>query len=253
MGNLVRQASMIALRETLRSGQRSKDNIVLQTRHFERAFNTVKPSVGKRERAKYEAMGQKYGVSLDVEMTEPMQEEVIETSNGLLRSDNSTNIISQDVVMNNEAQEEEGGIRINEVTSMSDTSKEDEDDTLLRPELRFLPGMEVRVSDKCEDAAISGHCGVVTGTMDNGNKVKILIESSSNEHFEVSVENLEPSLPEEGDMVKTLVWGMTSNRDCLGTVQSIDEEDNASVKFVNGDTHTYLSVCKGNTKSTRSL
>merc|ERR1711934_7938 len=103
------------------------------------------------------------------------------------------------------------------------------------PELRFLPGMEVRVSDRCEDVAISGHCGVVTDTMDNGNKLTILIGKNSS--HEVSVENLEPSLPEEGDRVKTLVWGVTSNHECSGTVQSIDDEDNASVEFVNGDTH----------------
>ena len=282
MGNLVRQASMIALRETLKSGQRSKDNIVLQTRHFERAFSSVRPSVGERERAKYEAMGQKYGVSLevemtepelssktgsslpDVEMTEPVQDDVMESSNGLLKSDNRTNT-SQDVVMNDEAQEtemsniqedEEEEIRINEVTSVSDTSIEDESKTgSSLPELRFLPGMEVRVSDKCKDVAISGHCGVVTDTMDNGNKLTILIGKNSS--HEVSVENLEPSLPEEGDRVKTLVWGVTSNIggpfdgnggsfESAGTVQSIDEEDNASVKFVNGDTHPFPleKLCK---------
>ena len=212
--------------------------------------------MGERERAKYEAMGQKYGVSLDVEMTEPVQEDVMESSNGFLKSDDTTNI-SQDVIMNDEdqetdmsnTQEEEEGIRINEVTSMSDTSIEDESKTGSKtgsslPELRFLPGMKVRVSDKCEDVAISGHCGVVTDTMDIGNKVKILIGKDSN--HEVSVESLEPSLPEEGDMVKTLVWGTTGNHESAGTVQSIDEEDNASVKFVNGDTHPFPleKLCK---------
>merc|ERR1719264_9649 len=158
-------------------------------------------------------------------------------------------------------QEEE--IRINEVTSMSDTCIEDESKTGSSfPELRFLPGMEVRVSAKCEDDAISGHCGVVTDTMDNGNKLTILIGKNSS--HEVSVENLEPSLPEEGDRVKTLVWGVTSNIggtfdgnggsfdgiggsfESAGTVQSIDEEDNASVKFVNGDTHPFPleKLCK---------
>ena len=206
----------------------------------------MKPSVGERERAKYEAMGQKYGVSLDVEMTEPMQEEVMETSNGLLRSDNTTNIISQDVVMNNEGQEEEGGIRINEVTSMSDTSKEDEDDTLSqkRPELRFLPGMEVRVSDKCEDAVISGQCGIVAGDVSSVIRpwsVRVYFKNSI--LVKVEAENLEPSLPEEGDMVMTLV---EDTPDCPGTVQSIDDEDNASVKFLNGDTHTFPleKLCK---------
>ena len=44
-------------------------------------------------------------------------------------------------------------------------------------------------------------------------------------------------------MVQTLV---EDTPDCPGTVQSIDDEDNASVKFVNGDTHTFPleKLCK---------
>ena len=139
-------------------------------------------------------------------------------------------------------------IRINEVTSVSLTSTEAgemEDETLPRPELRFLPGMEVRVSDKCEDPAISGHCGVVMVTRDRGNKVKVLMDGS-NQPFEVSADNLEPSLPEEGDRVKSLVWGVTSSQECAATVKSIDEEDNASVIFGDGVTFTFplKKLCK---------
>ena len=249
VGNLVRQASMIALRETLRSGQRSREDIVLQTRHFERAFSSVRPSVGERERAKYEAMGKKYGVSVDVEMKEHTQ-----TEEAFPMSDFAFANTSQDVIMSENIHdekaftikeqeiganpEEDGVIRINEVTSVSQVSTEAvelEDETLLRPELRFLPGMEVRVSDKCEDPAISGHCGVVMVTRDRGNKVQVLMDGS-NQPFEVSADNLEPSLPEEGDRVKSLVWGVTSSQECAATVKSIDEEDNASVIYGDGVT-----------------
>merc|ERR1712098_984958 len=66
VGNLVRQASMIALREVLRSGKISNSEIVLETRHFEKAFGLVKPSVSGKERERYEQMKKKYGVDQSI-------------------------------------------------------------------------------------------------------------------------------------------------------------------------------------------
>ena len=260
VGNLVRQASMIALRETLRSGEGLKDDIVLQPRHFERAFSSVRPSVGEKERAKYEAMGKRYGVSVDVEMTDLVQENSMQTeesSDHLCVRDSAT--ITKDTeegkfckkkveeIKNIQELEEEEAIRIDEVTSLSDTSKEDEDivPTLPRPELRFLPMMQVRISDKCKEDKIAGLCGVVRHTKDGGNKIAVLIDGA-NQPFEVSAESLEPSLPEEGDTVKTLVWGVKNNEECPGTVESIDEEDNANVQFGDVATLTFPleKLCK---------
>lgn len=57
MGNLVREASMAALREAIRGGVtcNSKSQAVVEGRHFEKAFTSVKPSVGEKERARSDA------------------------------------------------------------------------------------------------------------------------------------------------------------------------------------------------------
>ena len=60
VGNLVRQASMIALRDVLRAGKMTGD-VLVQSEHFERAFSSVRPSVGGRDRERYQAMARKYG------------------------------------------------------------------------------------------------------------------------------------------------------------------------------------------------
>merc|ERR1719510_199652 len=60
VGNLVRQASMIALRDLLRAGRMTGD-VLVQSEHFERAFSSVRPSVGGRDRERYQAMARKYG------------------------------------------------------------------------------------------------------------------------------------------------------------------------------------------------
>ena len=52
MGNLVREASMAALREAIRGGVGSNGAAVVEERHFERAFVSVKPSVGEKERTR---------------------------------------------------------------------------------------------------------------------------------------------------------------------------------------------------------
>merc|ERR1719193_2769421 len=61
MGNLVREASMAALREAIRGGVSCNSPAVVEERHFEKAFATIKPSVGEKERARYEALKGKYG------------------------------------------------------------------------------------------------------------------------------------------------------------------------------------------------
>merc|ERR1719447_985674 len=61
MGNLVREASMAALREAIRGGVGCRSSAVVEERHFEKAFASVKPSVGEKERTRYEALKVKYG------------------------------------------------------------------------------------------------------------------------------------------------------------------------------------------------
>ena len=61
MGNLVREASMAALREAIRGGVGCNSSAVVEGRHFEKAFASVKPSVGEKERTRYEALKVKYG------------------------------------------------------------------------------------------------------------------------------------------------------------------------------------------------
>jgi len=65
VGNLVREASMNALRESLKRGK-SEGGIVVEREHFERAFRVVRPSVGGKDRERYQAMGRKYGVREEV-------------------------------------------------------------------------------------------------------------------------------------------------------------------------------------------
>ena len=60
---------------------------------------------------------------------------------------------------------------------------------------------------------------------DHGNTVSVLCQSGT---WSVNVSDLEPSLPEEGDEVKSLVWEESSG---VGTVVSIDDDDNAVIKF----------------------
>ena len=52
MGNLVREASMAALREAIRGGVGCSSSAVVEERHFEKAFASVKPSVGEKERTR---------------------------------------------------------------------------------------------------------------------------------------------------------------------------------------------------------
>ena len=66
VGNLVRQASMLALRDVLQSGDKSGD-VLVQSQHFERAFSSVRPSVAGRDRERYQAMREKYGLRNQLE------------------------------------------------------------------------------------------------------------------------------------------------------------------------------------------
>ena len=69
MGNLVREASMAALREAIRGGATSKSEALVEERHFEKAFASVKPSVGEKERARYEVLKAKYGHGVEEDET----------------------------------------------------------------------------------------------------------------------------------------------------------------------------------------
>merc|ERR1711915_329677 len=96
-----------------------------------------------------------------------------------------------------------------------------------RPELRFLKGMEVRVSDRSLNSSIAGDTGVVEKLGVSGHDIFVLC-LSSNMVTCVSVRDLEPSLPEEGDTVKSLLWDDLTD---AGKVLSIDDDDNAVIKL----------------------
>ena len=214
------QASMIALRDVLRSGQMSNSDIIIQNTHFERAFNVVKPSVSGRDRDRYEVMKKKYGVSNDDHIILNM--DCIKPTEVCEVKFEASNV---------EISEEVEGETINTMAADVDPN---------RPDLRYLPGMEVRVSDKSSETSISGDTGVVVDTGDNGESVSVLCQSGT---WDVNVADLEPSLPEEGDQVKSLVW---EERSGVGTVVNIDDDDNAVIKFTDEARVSYQleKLCK---------
>ena len=171
VGNLVRQASMLALRDVLRGGDKSAD-IEVQSEHFERAFSSVRPSVAGRDRDRYQAMSKKYG--------------------GLPHSSPPA------------------------ADGYSDT------DTVLvaRPDLRFCPGMLVRVRETSHQV-VEATGRVVEVRADH--QVEVEVENTMRT---VKVDNLEPLLPAETDHVKSLAWDWP---DTVGIVKSIDNTSDISV------------------------
>merc|ERR1712179_773891 len=81
-------------------------------------------------------------------------------------------------------------------------------------ELRFLPDMVIRVVDNSTVKEIGSKNGKI-----------------------VSVKEVEVELPEEGDKVKSLVWGSPPE---VGEVISLDDDDNAVVKF--GDEQMTIQI-----------
>ena len=73
MSNLVREASMAALREVIRRAAVGGE-VVVEGRHFEAAFATVRPSVGARDRARYELLRVKYGHSVQADSLDATEE-----------------------------------------------------------------------------------------------------------------------------------------------------------------------------------
>ena len=213
---------MLALREVLKSGQMTGTEILLQQRHFQAAFSSVRPSVGARDRQRYEVMRRRYGVSPGAEESEEAGE--IETKIEIDDGD-----VDGDVDDGEKVESElSDDIKIQDVVTVGDM--EEEDDGSSRPELRFLPGMEVRVSDSCEVADIAGHIGVVTAVSEAADcrvEVSILdLASAGSCHHSVPAGSLEPCLPGEEDPVKILVRGGHLG---LATVTAISDEDVATV------------------------
>ena len=237
---------MLALREVLKSGQMTGTEILLQQRHFQAAFSSVRPSVGARDRQRYEVMRRRYGVSPGAEESEEAGE--IETKieiDGDVGGDVDSDVDDGEKVES----ELSDDIKIQDVVTVGDM--EEEDDGSSRPELRFLPGMEVRVSDSCEVAAIAGHIGVVTAVSEAADRrveVSILdLASAGSCQHSVPAGSLEPSLPGEEDPVKILVRGGHLG---LASVTAISEEDVATVTLAGGgDTATFPvdKLCKANT------
>ena len=239
---------MLALREVLKSGQMTGTEILLQQRHFQAAFSSVRPSVGARDRQRYEVMRRRYGVSPGAAESEEAGE--IETKIEIDDGD-----VDGDVDDGEKVESElSDDIKIQDVVTVGDMEEEDDGggcDGSSRPELRFLPGMEVRVSDSCEVAAIAGHIGVVTAVSEAADcrvEVSILdVAGPSSCQHSVPAGSLEPSLPGEEDRVKILVRGGHLG---LATVTAISEEDVATVTLAGGgDTATFPvdKLCKVNT------
>ena len=238
---------MLALREVLKSGEMTGTEILLQQRHFQAAFSSVRPSVGARDRQRYEVMRRRYGVSPGAEESEEAGE--IETK---IEIDGD---VGGDVDDGEKVESElSDDIKIQDVVTVGDMEDEDDGggcDGSSRPELRFLPGMEVRVSDSCEVAAIAGHIGVVTAVSEAADcrvEVSILdVAGPSSCQHSVPAGSLEPSLPGEEDRVKILVRGGHLG---LATVAAISDEDVATVTLAGGgDTATFPvdKLCKVNT------
>eukprot|EP00092_Neocalanus_flemingeri_P023831 GFUD01025856.1.p1 GENE.GFUD01025856.1~~GFUD01025856.1.p1 ORF type:complete len:1105 (+),score=361.36 GFUD01025856.1:228-3542(+) len=96
VGNLVREASMNALRESLK--KKTSGGIVVEKEHFERAFKVLRPSVAGKDRERYEAMGRKYGERSDVrgEGDIPTEKQDDEEMNEVL-SDNEVEMIEPEI------------------------------------------------------------------------------------------------------------------------------------------------------------
>ena len=211
VGNLVRQASMVALREMMRAGDMRERNIELRLSHFEAAFSSVKPSVSRRDRSTYEAMKKKYGVN---------QAPVV-----------SDNVAQEEPMESDERVETEVAVDPSVVTEIPEDVTEDISESD-RPGLRFLAGMEVRMSDSSSDDKTRGVTGVVEEVEAGGHQVTILCPGDERRVL-VQVTDLDHSMPEEGDTVRSLVWDDTEE---AGTVENIDDSDEATVVFSNNKT-----------------
>jgi len=96
-------------------------------------------------------------------------------------------------------------------------------------ELRFLPDMIIRVMDSTCVKEIAGKAGKIVNVRSGGGKATVKIEGLSGARI-VAVKEIEVELPEEGDKVKSLIWGSSTE---VGSVESLDDNDNAVVKYSN--------------------
>jgi len=94
-------------------------------------------------------------------------------------------------------------------------------------ELRFLPDMVIRVMDNSTVKEIAGKPGKIVSVRSGGEKATVKLEGLSGARI-VQVAEVEVELPEEGDQVKSLIWGSPPE---VGDVISLDDDDNAVVKF----------------------
>jgi len=108
-------------------------------------------------------------------------------------------------------------------------------------ELRFLPDMVIRVVDNSTVKDIGGKSGKIVGVRAGGEKATVKLDGLSGARI-VSVKEVEVELPEEGDKVKSLVWGSPPE---VGEVVSLDDDDNAVVKFSGGQRTIQIDMlCK---------
>jgi len=94
-------------------------------------------------------------------------------------------------------------------------------------ELRFLPDMVIRVMDNSTVKEIGGKAGKIVSVRAGGEQANVKLEGLSGARI-VPVKEVEVELPEEGDKVKSLVWGSPPE---VGVVVSLDDDDNAVVQF----------------------
>ena len=97
------------------------------------------------------------------------------------------------------------------------------------------------MSDGSSDDKTRGVTGVVEEVEAGGHQVTILCPGDERRVL-VQVTDLDHSMPEEGDTVRSLVWDDTEE---AGTVENIDDSDEATVVFSNNKTKCPVEkLCK---------
>lgn len=229
---------------------------VVEERHFEKAFATIKPSVGEKERARYEALKVKYGQG-------NVDDESVTTSRMSLKIENQKNNMDVEekegelgsmLPVNREVDTIEddlgGGRESNMNGNEIDAGQEKYDAALENPSqsissdelsisansgnrLRFLPHMMVMVKDSAMSNESLGSPNKLAGcsgrilSLRHGESLACVTDKSSIESV-VQVADLMPELPEEGDLVASLRPEDTCQ---VGKLESVDDKDQARVAF----------------------
>eukprot|EP00088_Acartia_fossae_P019164 TRINITY_DN21140_c0_g1_i2.p1 TRINITY_DN21140_c0_g1~~TRINITY_DN21140_c0_g1_i2.p1 ORF type:complete len:292 (+),score=55.43 TRINITY_DN21140_c0_g1_i2:89-877(+) len=93
--------------------------------------------------------------------------------------------------------------------------------------IRFLPNMRIRVSDSSKVPSAGGKNGLIKKLRKN-QKVTVKLDGAGLSERIVQVDELEPFIPEEGDLAKLLLPDHTEQH---GKVLSLDDDDIAEIEF----------------------